>query len=76
MEHLLSKGIASRKVLCVHLQKVYKKEPYTWIRKSFKEELRIPVSEDLSKNSIIFPLHHLIKKKDIKYITEKIKEVI
>ena len=77
MENLLANGIASRKgIMCAHLQQAYKKEPYTWIRKSFKEELKLPVSEDLSKNSIILPLHHLIKIKDIKYITDKIKEVI
>ena len=69
IDHLKNKGIFSKAYfgLPVHLTKFYRE-------KFGYNEGDLPVTEELSKQVLTLPLFPALKKQEIEYITESIKE--
>jgi perosamine synthetase len=62
MQALLDRGIATRRgIMTTHRETAYRKE-YAW--------LKLPVSEDLQDNTILFPLYVPMEENQINYIVE------
>lgn len=66
MKILSSKGIASRRgIMNAHLETAYK-----------QKKIKLPVSENYYKNSIIIPLYSSLKNDQIYYIINEIKKLL
>lgn len=56
----------------IHYNPVHK---FTYYKKRFGD-IKLPVAEEIGKRVVTLPLHPLLKKEDVLYIVEKIKEII
>ena len=63
-------------IMTAHAETAYPDSIYSWIGKEKNLQINLSVSEFISNNSIILPLHHKIGDDQISFIGEKIKEGI
>jgi dTDP-4-amino-4,6-dideoxygalactose transaminase len=68
MKHLLERGISTRRgIMTSHRESAYK---------AICNDIRLPVSEDLSDRSIILPLFVGLKENEIGYIIESVRSIL
>ena len=77
MQKLLDSGISSRRgIMCAHLEKSYKKQPWTWCGQNNGEKLNLENSVFARDQSIILPLYHSLKEDEIEFICDRIHSII